>query len=1133
MTVRFILAPAGAGKTECCIRELAAEIGRDPLGPPLLFLLPEQATFVHERQLAAACPGGGFCRAEVSGFRRLVYRAYRRTGGQPLAPLSEGGKLMLGAAVTAACREQLRILAPAAGKRGFAQQVMAAGEELATYGVSPDALDAAVEKLAAQAPTSQSVAKLREISLLYRAYRQDHDGTYGSYRENMEFLAQTIEAGFLQDTWVWIDGYSQFTPSERQVIRGMFAVCPRVTVALPLDASQAEQVVSIDSPFYPAWREYAALTELAREQGVAVEPPVRLDGSRGRFAQNGDLAAAHAWLVTTVPPRTGKPDGLRLWAATDRREELSRVAREILRLCREEGLHFRDVGVFARDLEPYQALLPAVFDEIGVPYFLDAKKPLLYHPLLELVRSVMEVWTYRPEPRRLLRFLKNRLHPLWGEAGDRLENYLLRHGLRFWHWQNPDKPLPPPDPEEGVDGEQVESWRRQGIEPLLALCRELGDACSAPAFHQRLYQLFAELGVEERLADLTRQALERGDGEQAQWHQQAWNRLAGLLQEAEQILGTRVYAAAELSDLYEAAFSGLTLSTIPAGIDQVTIGSLERTYHPELQAAFLLSLNEGVLPRRVNESGLFRDEERRLLAQVQVYLAPDSAERQCGENALLYQGLTRCGRRLYLSYLLHGDDGGELTPSPVVGDLQRVFPGLHPEGCQVDRASLLVGGTADLALCSAHLSRDRSAPLWQAVYRHYQDQADAENLVRQVERGLTYGPSTRRLSRGVLQRWYGGRLYGSVTRLEQYRCCPFAYFATYGLKTKPRPEYRITAPDRGTLVHQALAAVGRLVNEQGLDWAALDTETIQAMVDQVLDSLLPGFLSGILDSSPRYAYLQSRLRRTLVQAIRLLTEQVRQSGFLPIAFELSFGGKGPGLPAFTVPVDPDRDLVLTGQIDRVDAARSGERTWLRVVDYKTGKPTLDRRDVLAGLQVQLLLYLQVVMAHGDQLSGGGPVSPAGAYYAYVRDDLRAANDPEEIPDLKLAGLTVLDQTGIELADAGLATLARAERAGSSPLIPVSFDKTGQVKASQSCIPPEALAQLTAALTATLQDTARAMLDGEIPVWPLLDGKHDTCRQCSQRTVCGFDRTLAPSRTVQDLLGKEAEPWATHNLPQNK
>lgn len=1123
MTVRFVLAPAGAGKTTFCIRQLAAEIGRKPLGPPLLFLLPEQATFIHERQLAASCVGGGFCRAEVSGFRRLVYRAYQREGIEPLTPLSEGGKLMLGAAVTAACRDQLRVLAPAAGKRGFAGQVMAAGEELATYGISPDELDRAVEKLAARDPTNHSVAKLREIGVLYRAYRQDHDGTYGSYRENMEFLAQAIGSGFLGDTQVWIDGYNQFTPSERQVVGAMLAACPQVTITLPLDAAQAEQVVSMESPFYPAWREYAALTELARQQGTAVDPPVLLDGSRGRFAQNPDLAAAHAWLTGPAPtPRPEAPAGLRLWAATDRRQELSRVAREILRLCREEGLRFRDVGIFARDLEPYQTLLPAVFDEMGVPYFIDAKKPLLYHPLLELVRSVMEVWTYRPEPRRLLRFLKNRLHPMWGETGDRMENYLLRHGLRFWHWQHPDKPLPQPEPEEGLTPEQVEAWRRQGIEPLLALCRELGGGCSAPAFNQRLYRLLAELGVEDRLTDLTQQALDRGDGEQAEWHRQAWNRLSELLQESEGLLGDAVYPAAELTDLYEAAFSGLTISTIPPGVDQVTIGSLERTYHPELQAAFLLSLNEGVLPRRVSESGLFHDGERRLLAQVQVQLAPDSAERQCGENALLYQGLSRCGHRLYLSYLMHGDDGGELAPSPVIGDLRRVFPTLEPEGCQVDQASLLVGGPADLALCSAQLSRDRSVPLWQAVYRYYQGQETQADLVRQVERGLTYGPSTRRLSRAALQRWYGGRLYGSVTRLEQYRRCPFAYFATYGLKTKPRPEYQLSAPDRGTLVHQALAAIGRLVNEQGLDWATLDRETIQAMVDQVLDQLLPGFLSGILDSSPRYAYLQTRLRRTLVYATLLLVEQVRRSGFLPIAFELPFGGKGSGLPAFTIPVDPDRDLVLTGQIDRVDAARSGDRTWLRVVDYKTGKPTLDRRDMLAGLQVQLVLYLQVVMAHGGLLSGGGPVSPGGAYYAYVRDDLRSGQEEGEIPDLKLAGLTVLDQTGVELADSELATLAQEERAGTSQLIPVSFDKTGQVKASGSCIPPERLEQLTAALTATLRDTARAMLDGEIPVWPLLDGKHDTCAQCSQRAVCGFDRTLAPSRTLQDLLGKEAE-----------
>ena len=151
MALHFILGPAGAGKTHFCIHRLAAEIEREPLGPPLLFLLPEQATFIHERLLAQACPGGGFCRAEVTSFSRLVYRAYQRAGVKPLAPLSEGGKLMLGAAVIADCRDRLQVLAPAAGKRGFANQVMGAAEELFAYDVDPDRLDQALDDLEAGA----------------------------------------------------------------------------------------------------------------------------------------------------------------------------------------------------------------------------------------------------------------------------------------------------------------------------------------------------------------------------------------------------------------------------------------------------------------------------------------------------------------------------------------------------------------------------------------------------------------------------------------------------------------------------------------------------------------------------------------------------------------------------------------------------------------------------------------------------------------------------------------------------------------------------------------------------------------------------------------------------------------------
>lgn len=46
MSIRFILAPAGGGKTWHCLQEIAALEKADPLGTPVYFILPEQATFI-------------------------------------------------------------------------------------------------------------------------------------------------------------------------------------------------------------------------------------------------------------------------------------------------------------------------------------------------------------------------------------------------------------------------------------------------------------------------------------------------------------------------------------------------------------------------------------------------------------------------------------------------------------------------------------------------------------------------------------------------------------------------------------------------------------------------------------------------------------------------------------------------------------------------------------------------------------------------------------------------------------------------------------------------------------------------------------------------------------------------------
>src|SRR5258706_1150886 len=71
MAVRLGTGRAGSGKTRRCFEGVVAALRADPLGPPVYWIVPKQATFMTERQLTCASGLGGFCRARVLSFDAL------------------------------------------------------------------------------------------------------------------------------------------------------------------------------------------------------------------------------------------------------------------------------------------------------------------------------------------------------------------------------------------------------------------------------------------------------------------------------------------------------------------------------------------------------------------------------------------------------------------------------------------------------------------------------------------------------------------------------------------------------------------------------------------------------------------------------------------------------------------------------------------------------------------------------------------------------------------------------------------------------------------------------------------------------------------------------------------------------
>src|SRR5256885_7351787 len=159
MQARFLLGPAGSGKTHRCLSEIRAELLKSPEGLPLVLLAPKQATFQLERQLLdhsrwgkrpreplAEAKGGSPHQGQLHGYTRLQILSFERLAGFVLAELSqslpelldEEGRVMVLRALLAQKQKELKIFRATALLPGFAQQLSLLLRELQRHQHSPE-----------------------------------------------------------------------------------------------------------------------------------------------------------------------------------------------------------------------------------------------------------------------------------------------------------------------------------------------------------------------------------------------------------------------------------------------------------------------------------------------------------------------------------------------------------------------------------------------------------------------------------------------------------------------------------------------------------------------------------------------------------------------------------------------------------------------------------------------------------------------------------------------------------------------------------------------------------------------------------------------------------------------------------
>lgn len=742
---------------------------------------------------------------------------------------------------------------------------------------------------------------------------------------------------------------------------------PGTSPTMPMPRFKDGRLAHLEAEFfeqpgrpYPDCQLSGSPPQLVREP----QPSAAGQPNSAKPAETGSDSAGFFFLGQ---PPSFKHQGIEVYACMNRQAEVEACAECLVELVRSRGYRWREVLVLASDLEIYHDLIATTFADYGIPYFIDRKRPVSHHPLVELVEGLLDLVVNHWDYESVFRILKTDFLPIPREQVDRLENYVLAYGIRgsLWYSQEPwrfhsrltlaeDQELEPEGP-VAQELQMINQIRQQVLDVLLPWYRQVSQALSsdneasagpggrAPArlLTELLYRHLEKLGVPQTLHRWQGQAQTAGDLTAVQIHNLVWNGLVDLGDQLVEALGEERLSLTEYRDILATGLESLRLGLIPPSLDQVLVGAVERSRNPEAKAAFILGANEGLLPRTPTEDELLNDKERQELARLGLKLAPPSQQAVVRQQYLTYMALTRASKFLYLSYSLADEEGRALNPSLVIRKLKRLFPDLQEKYVGLEKslgvtarqaAAFLVSRWSQLRVQANSGARNPDELMTLTALRRWLEADPSRRQeVGPVLASLNYDNQEKALPQTMVEQLYGlargHTLRSSVSRLEQLAACPFAHFAAYGLGLKERKLFRLDPPSMGSFFHAALRTLVERLPQGGRSWSQLSPEEEELLARQVAEELTPNLQNEILLSTARYRYLAEVLKRTVVRAAAVLGSYARRGCFWPVAVELPFGMEARergsdqlSLPAYEVNLGGGKKLLVRGVIDRVDVA---------------------------------------------------------------------------------------------------------------------------------------------------------------------------------------------------------------------
>jgi len=1112
--VRFLIGPAGSGKTFRCLAEIRAELLRDPAGLPLLLLAPKQATFQLERQLLADGSLGGYTRLQILSFDRLA--RFILTELSPKFPefLDDEGRVMVLRALLARHRSDLKLFRSSARLPGFATRLSTLLRELQRHQLSPRHLETLATKVTSPA---QLRDKLHDFALLLRTYQEwlqthalhDADGMIDEATTLLRAPASGPRARpTFQLAALWLDGFAEMTSQELDLLSAVVPHCQRATLAFCLDREPQDEPSWL-STWSVVGQTYLRCRESVRAIKSAITSIELLPekDQPTRFAGSPDLATLESnWsksAANTPSPSLHSPSSISAFSCINPEAEATLAAREISHFVRNGG-RYRETAVLVRSLVGYADTLRRVFARFEIPCFIDRREPVAHHPLAELTRYALRLGAFGWRQADWFGALKTGLTPASEVDIDWLENLALEFGWDGATWL---KPLEIPDLKSDTD--RAELLREKLIPSFQALAERTRTPLNGPQLAAALREFWNALEVERTLDHWTeRLTLASANSHQpSAIHSTVLDQLHAWLENLERAFAHEVLGLRDWLPILEAGLATLTVGVIPPALDQVLIGAIDRSRNPELSLAIVLGLNEGVFPAPPQDDPLLNEIERDVLVTHGTRLGPDSRRRLGHEWFYGYIACTRARQRLVLTCARNDAQGNPLNRSPFFDRLEKIFPQLKLQNWQsptgfadAEHLSEFVTPAIQLQAVAVIPSALVELPLLKPVLDKARALADAN--------------ANQPLPPPLVAKLLGPELATSVSGLEDFAACPFKFFVSRTLRAEERKQFELGARERGSFQHDVLQAFHLELVAAGLNWRDITPAEARERVRRIGGGLLTSYQHGLFAADAARRFAGELLLGLLETLISVLVTWARDYRFDPTLVEAGFGLKDSLWPAWKLPLPDGHALALRGRIDRVDVWRDASTgaALVVVMDYKSSSRKPDRLKLYHGLQLQLPAYLNVLASLPevrDTLKAAA-IKPVGVFYVNLRGEFTSTRSRREA------------MTDVEAAvREGFQHQGRYDDAQLPLLDPYGKDEQFKTGArTHDRLGSSAFAELLTRAVDNLKRLGTEIYSGAIAPAPFRKGSETACDFCDYASVCRFDPWTQPFRVLKPP-GQEA------------